>query len=229
MSKGLGFVIFIFIALVGLNLLWNLGAALLPPLPGSVAAAGSTFAAPLSVDAADFKSNGPGNGTGPFDLPFVNVNLFAANGVGRSYITQGYGHTAYAYLYIDGWHNGVDFAANFGAPVYSPASGVVLATVNQDEYCPHIAFGEYAAVDDTTNHLVLVFSHLGNFAVTPGEQITKGTLIGDVGPTGLETGPHLLLSIFQEQGFSTSTAHGCGPYPQGHDVNPLNYLGSLYN
>ncbi len=213
MSKGIGFVIFIFLALVAFNLLFSMAGRLLPPFP-SIAVA---------------QNAETGGNAGSYNLPSVDVNLFAANGVGRSYITQGYGHTAYAYLYIDGWHNGIDFAANFGTPVYSPAAGVVLATVNQDDYCPRIAFGEYAAIDDTTNHLVLVFSHLGNFAVTPSEHIASGTLIGDVGPTGLETGPHLLLSIFQEQGFSTSTAHGCGPYPQGHDVNPLNYLGSVYN
>jgi murein DD-endopeptidase MepM/ murein hydrolase activator NlpD len=214
MSKALGFVIFIFIALVAGNFLFAMASNALPTLPASatMATIDSTAVAPQT-----------------YPLPFVDMNLFAANGIGRSYITQGYGRTAYSYLYIHGWHNGVDFAAAFGTPVYSPASGVVLATVNQDAYCPHIAFGKYAAIDDTTNHLVLVFSHLGNFDVSPGEQINKGTLVGLVGPTGLETGPHLLLSIFEEQGFSTSTAHGCGPYPQGHDVDPLNYLGTLYN
>lgn len=215
MSKGLGFVIFIFIALVACNFLFVMAGKLLPPFPATVTTA-ATMPMVTTAQTYDY-------------LPFVNMNLFTPDGIGRSYITQGYGKTPYAYLYIHGWHNGVDFAAAFGTPVYSPASGVVLATVNQDAYCPHIAYGKYAAIDDTTNHLVLVFSHLGNFDVSPGQQITKGTLVGLVGPTGLETGPHLLLSIFEEQGFSTSTAHGCGPYPQGHDVDPLNYLGTLYN
>jgi murein DD-endopeptidase MepM/ murein hydrolase activator NlpD len=217
MSKALGSVIFVFILLVTGDVLLTMASKLLPPLSTTTATAlGQTI-------------TGAAAGTDTYNLPFVDINLFAANGIGRSYITQGYGRTAYSYLYIHGWHNGVDFAANFGTPVYSPASGTVLATINQDDYCPHIAFGKYAAIDDTTNHLVLVFSHLGTFAVSPGQQITKGTFIGDVGPTGLETGPHLLLSIFEEQGFSTNVAHGCGPYPQGQDVNPLNYLGSVYN
>lgn len=161
-------------------------------------------------------------------LPAINVNFFDPSGAGKNYITQGYGRTPYAYLYINGWHNGIDIAADFGTPVYSPAGGVVLAAVNQDAYCPHIAFGEYVAVDDTAHHLVLVFSHLGNFAVSEGENISKGTPIGAVGPTGLETGPHLLISIFEEQGFNISPAHGCGPYPQGQDVDPLKYLGTTY-
>jgi murein DD-endopeptidase MepM/ murein hydrolase activator NlpD len=161
-------------------------------------------------------------------LSTINFNFFDSTGIGRDYITQGYGRTAYAYLYINGWHNGIDLAANFGTLVYAPTDGTVLAVVNQDAYCPHIAFGKYIALDDPVHHLVFVFSHLGTFAVSTGETILKGTPIGTVGPTGLETGPHLLVSIFDEQGFNTSPAHGCGPYPQGHDVDPTLYLGTIY-
>lgn len=161
-------------------------------------------------------------------LSSIDFSFFDASGAGRNYITQGYGRTAYSYLYINGWHNGIDIAASFGTPVYSPASGTVLAVVNQDAYCPHIAFGKYVAIDDPVNHLVLVLSHLGTFAVSDGEHISKGALVGTVGPTGLETGPHLLVSIFKEQGFTVSPAHGCGPYPQGQDVDPMNYLGTTY-
>jgi murein DD-endopeptidase MepM/ murein hydrolase activator NlpD len=161
-------------------------------------------------------------------LPYINFNFFDPSGTGRNYITQGYGRTAYAYLYINGWHNGIDLAASFGTPVYAPTDGTVLAVVNQDAYCPHIGFGKYVALDDPVHHLVFVLSHFGTFAVSDGQQVSKGTLLGTVGPTGLETGPHLLVSIFEEQGFNTSPAHGCGPYPQGQDVDPLNYLGTMY-
>ena len=188
------------------------------------AAAGSFFSSENFVRLAPF----PAPITNGGNLPFINYNFFNPTGVGKNYITQGYGHTPYAYLYINGWHNGIDLAANFGTPVYAPANGTVLAAVNQDAYCPHIAFGKYVALDDPVHHLVFVFSHLGDFAVAPGQQIAKGALIGTVGPTGLETGPHLLVSIFEEQGFVTTPAHGCGPYPQGQDVNPLHYLGSMY-
>lgn len=170
----------------------------------------------------------PGASVNGAGLPSINFNFFSPTGVGKDYITQGYGHTAYAYLYINGWHNGIDLAANFGTPVYSPTDGTVLATIDQDAYCPRIAFGKYVAIDDPVNHLVFVLSHFGTFDVSAGQHISKGTLLGTVGPTGLETGPHLLVSIFQEQGFVTTPAHGCGPYPQGHDVDPLNYLGTVY-
>jgi murein DD-endopeptidase MepM/ murein hydrolase activator NlpD len=161
--------------------------------PNSSFSLGPTLTPPAE---ADSKPVGAGSG-----LPSINFNFFDPSGTGRDYITQGYGHTAYAYLYIHGWHNGIDLAANFGTPVYAPADATVLAVVDQDDYCPHIGYGKYIALDDPVNHLVFVLSHFGTFAVSAGQQISKGTFLGTVGPTGLETGPHLLVSIFEEQGF----------------------------
>jgi murein DD-endopeptidase MepM/ murein hydrolase activator NlpD len=209
-KKLLGWIFLIFCILVGVNYLFTL--------------AGNFFH--YGYGGPVFAESGGAQPSLP--LPVIHMSFFNQTGEGENYITQGYGRTAYSYLYIGGWHNGIDIAADFGTPVYSPTAGTVLAVVNQDAYCPRTAFGKYVAVDDPANQLVLVFSHLGTFAVSKGEQISKGTRIGTVGPTGLETGPHLLISIFEEQGFTTTPAHGCGPYPQGHDVDPLNYLGTVY-
>jgi murein DD-endopeptidase MepM/ murein hydrolase activator NlpD len=164
-------------------------------------------------------------------LSSINFSLFTKNGKGWSYITQGYGNTPYSYLYIDHWHNGIDIAANYGAPIYSPVAngaGVVFATGDQDDYCPGKAFGKFVVVQDNANHLFLLFAHLGTITVSPGDVIANGTEIGTVGSTGLETGPHLHFSIFEAAGFSVAPAHGCGPYPQGHDVDPTLYLGTTY-
>ncbi len=162
-------------------------------------------------------------------LTSVNLNvLFAKNGDGDEYITQGYGNTPYSYMYIDHWHNGIDLAANYGAPVYSPTTATVLATGDQDNYCPHIAFGRFIVLQDNTNHLMLLFAHLDRIAVQSGTTVKQGDLIGTIGTSGDETGPHLHFSIFEAAGFSMAPAHGCGPYPQGKDVDPLKYLGTIY-
>ena len=161
-------------------------------------------------------------------LNSINFSIFDKGGIGYRYITQGYGRTPYAYMYIDGWHNGIDIAADYGAPIYSPTDGIVIAVDDQDNYCPRRAFGRFVVVEDDTNHLVLMFAHLANIPVAPLEVIKKGQLIGTVGNTGDETGPHLHFSIFEAASFSMAPAHGCGPYPQGRDVNPLNYLGTVY-
>ena len=183
----------------------------------------SLFPAMTPLSGADF---GPGGGTG--GLTTINFDLFTKGGKGYSYITQGYGHTPYSYMYIDGWHNGIDIAASYGAPIYSPTDATVLAVGDQDDFCSRRAFGRFIVLQDNVHHLELMFAHLANIDVQPGEAITKDQLIGTVGASGDETGTHLHFSIFESAGFSMAPAHGCGPYPQGHDVNPLNYLGTVY-
>ena len=161
-------------------------------------------------------------------LGAVDFTLFDKNGAGVSYITQGYGHTPFSYVYPNDWHDGIDIAAVYGAPIYSPGTGTVIATGNQDDYCYHRGFGKYVAIRDDANHLILWFAHLGTFAVSPGTTVKKGTPIGTVGTTGFETGTHLHFSIFDANGFSMTPRNGCGPDPTGQDLDPLKYLGSTY-
>jgi murein DD-endopeptidase MepM/ murein hydrolase activator NlpD len=166
---------------------------------------------------------------GSSGLSAVDFSLFAKNGKGWSAITQGYGDTLDSYLYIDHWHNGIDIAADYGAPIYSPVvNGVVRAIGDQDDYCPGKGFGKFVVVEDDANHVDLLFAHLETIDVSPGASVAKGVELGAVGSTGLETGPHLHLSIFQSAGFTVASAHGCGPYPEGHDVDPVPYLGTTY-
>jgi murein DD-endopeptidase MepM/ murein hydrolase activator NlpD len=165
----------------------------------------------------------------PLGLVTVNSNFFGKqNLTGKSYITQGYGVTQYSYMYKNHWHDGVDVAASYGITVYSPNTGTVIATGNQDNYCYHLGFGKYIAVKDPVNNLVLWYGHLGTIAVAPGRTIAKGDAIGTVGATGYETGVHLHFSIFEGSDFKMQVRDGCGPEPTGRDVNPLNYLGSIY-
>jgi murein DD-endopeptidase MepM/ murein hydrolase activator NlpD len=210
MNKGLVFVFFAFFTLVALDLLFSFAGNFLPPLNPNVI--------------------GPSLGTASaYDsVALGNFNLFNADGIGKSIITQGYGRTPYSSIYPDDWHDGIDIAAYYGESMYTPTNGVVIAVGNQDQYCYHKAFGKYVALKDPANNLVLWYAHLGTQAVVPGETITKGTKIGTVGATGLETGVHLHFSIFDATGFTMQVREGCGPEPTGQDVDPLNYLGSIY-
>ena len=204
MFKGIGYVFFCFCLVVG-------GYYLATVLGNLIAIRSSPPAfAPLGIQAVNFNFFGPQNLTG------------------KSYITQGYGTTAYSYLYRNHWHDGVDVAASYGTTVYSPNAGAVVATGNMDNYCYHIGFEKYVAVKDPANDLILWYAHLGTIAVTPGVAITKGAAIGTVGATGYETGIHLHFSIFKSAGFAMQVRDGCGPEPTGQDVDPLDYLGSIY-
>lgn len=160
-------------------------------------------------------------------LKAVDFKIFNKGG-GRNFITQGWGRTPFSSAYIGDWHNGIDIAASYGAPVYSPSRGIVIATGNQDDYCPGRGFGRYVAVADTENKLILWYAHLGTIKVAPGGSVEKGTELATVGSSGFETGTHLHFSIFDAIGFSMLAKNGCGPDANGHDLNPLVYLGSTY-
>lgn len=202
MGKALTYIFFIFFVLVGFN--W-----LLMLVPRG-------FAMPA------FPAQAGG-------LATIDFSFFGKNGSGRDYITQGYGTTPYSYLYNGHWHDGIDIAATYDASVHSASAGTVIATGNQDDYCYHLGFGKYVAIRDDTHNFILWYAHLGTIAVTVGKQILQGAEIGSVGRTGFETGAHLHLSIFDADGFQMQNRNGCGPDPTGKDLNPLLYLGTVYN
>jgi murein DD-endopeptidase MepM/ murein hydrolase activator NlpD len=221
MVKRIGFIfLLIFVIAIGYDIVASAAHAL---ESGSLLSLFPTITPPAGSDFGSGVGSGASGG-----LTAINFDLFAKGGKGYGAITQGYGRTSYSYVYIGDWHNGIDVAAVYGAPIYSPAAMTVLAVGDQDDFCPRIAFGRFIVLEDNTNHLMLLFAHLADINVQPGEAITKDQLIGTVGATGDETGTHLHFSIFESAGFSMAPAHGCGPYPQGHDVDPLNYLGTVY-
>jgi murein DD-endopeptidase MepM/ murein hydrolase activator NlpD len=148
-------------------------------------------------------------------------------------VTQGYGATAFARTAYRGqYHNGVDFGAPVGTPIYASESGRVLSVGDQDRYCPRGAYGKYVLIKHM-NGLTTLSAHLSRYVVENGESVTRGQLIGYVGKTGYATGPHLHFTIFASNtippasaGFpeGTQASRVCGPMPVGGDVNPMQYL-----
>ncbi len=205
MAKRLGYVLLIFGILVGIQYL----------LSGFRSLAGSLSFGSMAVNTP------PAPGAG---LTSINVASFAPNGPGWTYITQGYGVTPYSRIYPHDWHDGIDVAAVYGAPVYGITNGTVIATGNQDDFCYHRGFGKYIAVKDTARGVILWYGHLGEIDVTAGQSISEGTRLGTIGTTGLETGTHLHFSVFRADDFTMPSRDGCGPEPTGKDTNPLTYL-----
>ena len=173
MARRLGIVFFIIIALGIFNYLGT-------QLSRAMSLRGSLMAdvgAPMPSFDADVPTSG--------GLTAVNFALFAKGGAGWSAISQGYGVTPYSAWYVGHWHNGVDIAARYGAPIYSPRGGVVIATGDQDNYCPGRGFGKFVAASDPSDNVVLWYAHLGQIDVSPNQTITAGTEIGTIGATGL--------------------------------------------
>ncbi len=81
-------------------------------------------------------------------------------------------------------HTGTDIANATGTPVAAAASGVVVLAR------PMYLYGNVVIID----HGAGVFSgynHLDSIAVTEGQAITIGDLVGFMGGTGFVSGPHL--------------------------------------
>ncbi len=82
------------------------------------------------------------------------------------------------------FHSGVDFGGGTGTPIYAPAAGRVLLAE------PLTVRGNVVLIDHGLG-LYSGFWHQDRIAVTVGQELQPGDLIGYIGNTGLATGPHL--------------------------------------
>ncbi len=157
----------------------------------------------------------PGVGHGVLAMPLAG---------GKGLVTQDYGATSFAkYGYRGKWHNGVDLGSPVGTPIIAAEGGTVVATGDQDKYCYRGAYGRFIVIQHN-NGLTTLYGHLSKIAVSKGDGVIRGQLIGYVGQTGYATGPHLHFTVFSSPTFSMSGSKTCGPMPHGGDLNPLNYL-----
>jgi murein DD-endopeptidase MepM/ murein hydrolase activator NlpD len=81
-------------------------------------------------------------------------------------------------------HTGVDLRADSGDPVRATANGTVTIASWQGGY------GRMVEIDHG-NGLSTRYGHLLSIAVTVGQKVAVGQVIGRVGSTGRSTGPHL--------------------------------------
>ncbi len=99
-------------------------------------------------------------------------------------------HRMHPVLHVIMPHNGVDFAAPSGTPVYAAASGKVVV-MSRSGPC-----GNMIKIDHP-NGLTSAYCHLSRFAggLHVGEHVETRQLIGYVGQTGRATGPHLHFAV----------------------------------
>lgn len=90
----------------------------------------------------------------------------------------------WANLAVIGGHRGVDIAAPYGTPIYAADSGTVVEVVNM-----HYSWGNYVTIDHGNGYKTL-YAHMSSFAVSLGDTVSQGQVIGYVGSTGDSTGNH---------------------------------------
>ncbi|HUQ30340.1 MAG TPA: peptidoglycan DD-metalloendopeptidase family protein [Candidatus Paceibacterota bacterium] len=131
----------------------------------------------------------PPSGKGILHWPLASV-----------FVTQQFGQTSSSgRLYASGTHNGVDFRASIGTPVYASLSGTVL-DVNYGAVT-NCQYGKWVLIKHP-NGLATLYAHLSEITVQKGTNVTTGQVIGYSGNTGYATGPHLHMGLYLAEAVS---------------------------
>src|SRR3989344_941305 len=152
-------------------------------------------------------------------------------------LTQGYGKTGFTALGYN-FHNGLDIAGPAGTTIYAAADGIVYATGRgKAAYGNWVVLKHAISKDGKIYNIYTLYAHMSNFAVSAGQTIHAGDVVGHEGNTGNTTrllygperGYHLHFTIFDEDGFGIQGGeyqHIYGPYqiPYGYTYNPLDFL-----
>ncbi len=97
-------------------------------------------------------------------------------------------------------HEGIDIGVGFGTPIGAAAAGTVIVAGWSGGY------GNLVVVSHGT--ISTAYGHMSDIAVSNGQQVSRGTVLGAVGSTGHSTGPHLHFEV----------------RVNGSPQNPINYL-----
>lgn len=134
-------------------------------------------------------------------VPVRGISVPSRTPVEGARMTSGFGLRAHPVLGGLRRHEGIDLAAPTGTPVYATADGVVGHADWYSSYGLFISINHGASMETR-------YGHLSRLAVTAGDNVKKGELIGYVGSTGRSTGPHLHYEVRIE----------------GIAVNPIPYM-----
>lgn len=107
-----------------------------------------------------------------------------------STIGDGWGWRAKACDACSEYHQGVDFLPGYGANIPAVMNGTVVVS----EFSGSL--GQHVYIDDGYG-MITIYGHMigGSNLVNLGDKVTRGQIIGQVGNTGVSTGPHLHFSI----------------------------------
>jgi murein DD-endopeptidase MepM/ murein hydrolase activator NlpD len=86
------------------------------------------------------------------------------------------------------FHEGLDFSADTGTPIYAAAAGIVTAAERTTDY------GNIVKVDHGSG-LETRYAHASKLMVKVGDRVEKGQVVALVGSTGRSTGAHLHYEI----------------------------------
>jgi murein DD-endopeptidase MepM/ murein hydrolase activator NlpD len=117
------------------------------------------------------------------------------------WLTDGFGTRKDPFHGSTAFHNGLDIAADKGAPVFAAASGVVQSAGWGGDY------GNLVVITHEFG-LVTRYAHMSKIDVRAGDRVERGQVVGYIGATGRASGPHLHYEV----------------WANGQPLNPLKFL-----
>ena len=111
-------------------------------------------------------------------------------------------HPIYGYW---GLHNGIDYRAGCGQPLYASAAGRVITRYYSSSYGNRLFLGVGMV---NGKFITVVYNHLSGFRAGTGQSVGRGEVIGYAGTTGWSTACHLHFTVLVN----------------GQPVNPANYM-----
>lgn len=117
-------------------------------------------------------------------------------------ITSGFGYRYHPFTDERIFHEGIDIANKTWTPVVATADGICSFVGNRKNY------GITVIVNHRGSGYTTVYAHLKQPAVTQGQFVKRGELVGYLGNTGRSTGPHLHYEVRK----------------LNRHMNPMNYI-----
>lgn len=105
-------------------------------------------------------------------------------GVGVGSITGHFGD-----MYFNGPHNGLDIGASYGTPIVAAQAGEVISA----QY--HWSWGNNVLIWHNETFSTR-YAHMSSIAVSAGQYVEQGQIIGYVGSTGESFGNHLHFEVY---------------------------------
>jgi hypothetical protein len=119
-----------------------------------------------------------------------------------SLIASGFGYRIHPIYKILKMHNGIDFSAPVGTPVFATGNGQVMSVIRSAR-----GLGNQIIIDHGFGYTTL-YACMDELSVRQGTTVKRGDQIGTVGNSGLSVAPHLHYEV----------------HLNGEPMNPVNYF-----
>ena len=111
-----------------------------------------------------------------------------------AYVTSPYGMRMHPILQVYKLHDGTDFSAACGTPIYAASDGQVVSAYYDSAYGNRVILAN-GTVSGTS--LSTSYNHLTSDTVSIGQSVKRGQVIGYAGTTGYSTGCHLHFMVYR--------------------------------